>query len=105
MHQLILITAMSATTGLFGGGKHCGKAMHGRAVSSCAPAAYSAQPACGMQSIQQGVTYAPATPSMQGTPRVVPAMPAGPAPDMVPAAPSVPPAPPAPPVPPAAPAS
>ena len=38
MHQLILITAMSATTGLFGGGKHCGKVHHGKTAvmaSSC----------------------------------------------------------------------
>ena len=46
MHQLVLIIAMTATTGLFGGGKHCGKPHHGKkalAASSC----YSASP-CGV---------------------------------------------------------
>ena len=46
MHQLILITAMSATTGLFGGGKQCGGKAHRAPVSH---GCYSAAPAatCG----------------------------------------------------------
>ena len=37
MHQLVLLTALSATSGLFGGGKHCdgGRAMVAPAQSSC----------------------------------------------------------------------
>jgi hypothetical protein len=87
MHQLVLITAMATTTGLFGGGKHCGKSHHcGRkaVMSTC----YSASPC--------GATYAApqAMPAawQQGTMT---------SPQMVPGAPPVPGkmAPPAPPTP------
>ena len=88
MHQLVLITAMATTTGLFGGGKHCGKSSHcgRRAVaSSC----YSASP-CG------ATTYAApqAMPASwpQGTttsPQMVPAAPPAPG-KMAPPAPPTP---------------
>ena len=92
MHQLVLITAMTATTGLFGGGKHCGKPHHGKkavAASSC----YSASP-CGASYAHGGPTApAPyAAPSMQSyapAPQAVPSAPAAPA-KMAPPAPPAP---------------
>ena len=63
MHQLVLITALSATTGLFGGGRqcrtsHCGgfTARHAYAAPAAAcrtgacPQAYAAAPAAAPQS-------------------------------------------------------
>ena len=84
MHQLILITAMSATTGLFGG-KHCGKPHHGKkavVASSC----YSATP-CGVSSYAPALsmpTMAASTPSYSASPQNMPtpsggAVPAAPA--------------------------
>ncbi len=89
MHSLILITAMSATTGLFGG-KHCGQPKHHarRAVSSC----YSASP-CGATTsapyaTPQGIT---SMPSAQGYPTAPAKMvPATPTPSSIPPAPPVP---------------
>jgi hypothetical protein len=73
MNSLILITAMTATTGLFGG-KHCGQPKHHakRAVSSC----YSAAPSSCYSAAPCGTTYAMpyathqgmAAPSAQGYP-------------------------------------
>jgi hypothetical protein len=57
MHQLILITAMTATTGLFGG-KHCGKTHHAKKAVS-ASSCYSASP-CG------ATTYASPAPIHYG---------------------------------------
>ena len=89
MHQIILITAMSATTGLFGG-KHCGKGHHGHkaVVASCYSASPcgatytspSAAPAASMQSY-------PATPQAAPAPMAVPAAPVAPAPPAAPPAP------------------
>ena len=85
MNQLILITAMSATTGLFGGGKHCGGKVHlGRAGFCGSHAAYSAPAPCGW-SPAYGTTQASAPASYPGAPRMAPAMP--PAPVSAPAAP------------------
>ncbi len=87
MHQLILITAMSATTGLFGGGKHCGKTHHARnampttscysaspcgatAYGSPAPMPYGAAPMASYQASPQGYPSAP--------PKMAPAPPAAP---------------------------
>jgi hypothetical protein len=85
MHQLILITAMSATTGLFGGGKHCGgKVHHARAASVCSSAPH-------------GMPFGPAGVSYPGSPQMAPAMP--PAPVAPPATPAIQPAPVAPPAP------
>jgi hypothetical protein len=90
MHQLVLITAMTATTGLFGG-KQCGKPHHGRkavAASSC----YSASPCGASYAASPCGAAAPApyaAPSMQSY---------APAPQAAPMAPvkMAPPAPPAP---------
>lgn len=97
MHQLILVVAMSTTTGVFGG-KHCGgKVRHARPM---AQGCYSAAP-CGSPSPYGATAMAPvsypATPqagpmSYPTTPQAVPATPMAPAPPMAP----VPPAPAAP---------
>lgn len=111
MHQLILITAMSATTGLFGG-KHCGKVKHHRApAASCYSAApggasYAPAPCGGGSAPQPSTAYYPSTSMGSATPQMgpmtSPMMPA--TPQSAPGAPSAPsqPVPPAPAVPPAA---
>ncbi len=117
MHSIVLIAAMSATTGLFGGGKHCGgKAMHhGRSAAgySAAPMTTSAcggspyggmAPSTGMASMQGPGMPAMSGPGMTSGPAVPlasPSMTIPPAPNVpsAPVAPSVPAAPPAPPAP------
>ncbi len=86
MNSIILITAMSATTGLFGG-KHCGQPKHHakRAVSSC----YSAAPCGATYTTPYASHQAMAAPSSQ-------AYPSAPA-KMTPPVNTVPPAPPVPP--------
>ncbi len=92
MHQIVLITVLSATTGLCGGGKHHGKCHHRKAVAaSC----YSASPCGGPYATPYGSPYAAPTASMQSYPSSPQAVPA---PMAVPTAPMVP-APPAPPAP------
>ena len=97
MHQLVLITALSATTGLFGGGKHCGKAPHhGRraVVASC----YSASPCGATYAAPCGAPNVATVPSAQAyptSPQAFPTAPSAPG-KMVPATPAAPPAPPAP---------
>ena len=90
MHQLILIAAMSTTTGLFGG-KHCGgKVKHARPV---AQGCYSAAPCGGMSPYaapQSAPMSYPASPQAISAPMPTPGAP-------VPPAPAAPPAPPAPP--------
>ncbi len=94
MHQLILIAALSATTGLHGG-KSCGKPRHTKKAAHVVVA----QAACGMAT--PSMMAAPsmmATPSMMASPQTAPSYqsytPAGAAPAFAPAGP--PPAPPAP---------
>jgi hypothetical protein len=93
MHQLVLITALSATTGLFGGGKHCGKAHHGK--KAFAASCYSASPCGGTYAAHQGMPV----PSSQGgyptSPQAYPTAPPAPA-KMAPPAPMAPPVPPTP---------
>jgi hypothetical protein len=95
MHQLVLITAMATTTGLFGGGKHCGRSQHCGRVA-VAPTCYSAG-TCGTtyaspyavpQAMQQGYyspspQMVPAAPSAPG--KSVPAAPLPPTTNVVPA--------------------
>lgn len=65
MHSIVLLTALSATTGLFGGGhgkaKHCGRlGARGHCVSAPAPVShYQPQPNCGTAPLAQ---YPPTTP-------------------------------------------
>ncbi len=102
MHSLVLITAMSATTGMFGG-KGCGPAPrhHGRQAAS---ACYSAAPrgpmmaSCGTPSYGPSMTSArpyPASPQAGPAAPMAPMAPPTPSPSStIPPAPAVPPAPP-----------
>ncbi len=70
MHQIVLITALSATTGLFGGGKHCGKGHHGH--KAVAASCYSASP-CGATYASPYAAPVASMPSYPATPQAVPA--------------------------------
>ncbi len=106
MHSIVLIAALSATTGVFGGGgKHCGGGLrmhHARAASSCGAAPMAMSPCGGtmmaaspapMGSMQSG--------PMGGMPATTKAMPMPSSSTLIPPAPTAPVAPPAPPAPPA----
>lgn len=61
MHQIVLLTALSATTGLFGGGRHhggCGGAYAAPAYTTCAPTvAYAAPKAhCGLRGFRRSAS-------------------------------------------------
>lgn len=84
MHQIVLLTAMTATTGLFGGGRHaksghCGHAARGQNVvasASCqAPMAYATPVSqCGTQLPYSAPAYpAPTAQAPAPTPQVAPA--------------------------------
>jgi len=99
MHQLLLITALSATTGLFGGGKHCGKAHHGKraVVASCYSSMYHASPYTTPQAVSmpsgQSYRMAPAAPGKMAPPAppAVPPAPPIPTPSSATVAPGAPP--------------
>ena len=87
MHEIILITAMATTTGLFGGGKHCGKPNRGCHKASAA--SYAPASPCGAT---YAAPYATPVPSMQAfptSPQAFPGAPMSPG-KTVPAAPPVP---------------
>jgi hypothetical protein len=63
MHQIVLLTALSATAGLFGGGHHCGSRHCGR-------------PAWGHHRVVQSCAYPVATPYVAAVPQAQPVAPA-----------------------------
>ncbi len=57
MHQIVLLTAMTATSGLFGGGRAC-KSGHCGSYAA-APAAYAPAAPCASGRCGSGYSYAP----------------------------------------------
>ncbi|SIO59633.1 hypothetical protein SAMN05444166_6123 [Singulisphaera sp. GP187] len=71
MHQLILLTALTATSGLFGGGRQqCGTSRCGRPTlgfSACAPRQQCAQPQPQFSACQPGTACGTAAPAAYPT--------------------------------------
>src|SRR5215468_10864181 len=91
MHQIVLLTALTATSGLFGGGRHCGMGrggalMRGHHMTACAPSygyqygAYQHGTPCGAPGTPCGASYAPPMHAAPQAPAPAPAAPQAPAP-------------------------
>jgi hypothetical protein len=98
MHQILLITALTATSGLFGGGRHYGRGHCGYPTVGCYAPVYSHAPAyapscapCGGSAAPAFSYAAPAQSYAAPTPQAAPAAQAPAAPAKQ--APSAPPAP------------